>query len=285
MKRFILLAASILIIVVGLFIVVRLIAVQKGGKGGLQVTANVKSSAFLDDKKIGTTPLCISPECSPQNELITAGIYTLKVIPEDTTYSPFTAKIEINDGVLTAVDRTFLPGSFSSAYILTLEKTNLSDPQLIITSLPNEALVAIDGSSQGVTPFSIQKISPSEHEVEVQKQGFGKKTVRVRTVPSYKLIVNVILGTYSDDSGTNPTATPQNVTPTVFPIMIKIKNTPTGFLRVRKEPTLDSPEIARVLPDETYSYLDEKDEWFKIQLKDEQEGWVSSSFAEKIEGR
>lgn len=283
MKRFILFAALITIVVVGLFITVRVINFKEG-KGGLQVTASIKSQVFLNDKKIGNTPLCISPECSPQKELVDSGIYTLKIIPEG-SFSPFQAKIEVNDGVLTAVDRTFLPASLSSAYILILEKSNSSNPQIAITSLPDNALVIIDGISQGATPFTLSKISAGEHEVEIQKQGFAKKTVRVRTVPSYKLIVNVILGTYSDEFSISPTATPQNVTPTVSAIMIKIKNTPTGFLRVRKEPTLESPEIARVLPDESYPYIDEQGDWFKIQLKDGEHGWVNSAFAEKIEGR
>ena len=62
---------------------------------------------------------------------------------------------------------------------------------------------------------------------------------------------------------------------------ITIQETPTGFLRVRKEPTVSSEEIGRVNPGETFTLIEEKTGWYKIELKDKQEGWVSSQYAKK----
>src|SRR3972149_5523399 len=118
-------------------------------------------------------------------------------------------RIRINSGVLTAVERTFLPGSFASLYILTLEKTNSSDPQIFIASIPDGALVSIDGKEEGITPLSLKSISSSEHEIEIQKRSFSKKTVRVRSVPSYKLVLNVILGTQGTTDEASESLTPQ----------------------------------------------------------------------------
>lgn len=281
MKRRILLVLSILLILAGIFLLIKLAAstLAPRGHGALQVTSNIKATVLLDSKPIGNTPLCL---CE-QNETIREGEYELKIVPEDKSAQPFTNRIKINAGVLTALERTFLPGSFSSAYILTLEKGNFSTPQVFIASIPEGALVSLDGESKGVTPLTLKSLSASEHEVEINKQGFAKKTVRVRAVPSYKLVLNVLLGTEGEIDETRE-ATPTPILPTVTIIAqnkIEIKNTPTGFLRVREEPSIGAREIGRVNPGETYVLVDENTSWFKIELKDGTQGWVSKTYAQK----
>ncbi len=281
MKRRLLLVLSVLLILVGIFILVKVAAstLVPRGRGALQVTSNLKAQVFLDSKPIGNTPLC---KCE-QNETIKEGEYELRIVPEDKSIQPFTNRIDINVGVLTAVDRTFLPGSFSSTYILTLERTNESDPQLFIASIPEGALISLDSESKGITPLTLKSISPSEHEVEIQKQRFAKKTVRIRAVPSYKLILNIVLGTQTGADETEvPTLTPPS--PTAIPMSsekVIIKNTPTGFLRVREEPSTGAREIGRVNPQETYKLVDENTSWFKIELNGGTQGWVSKTYAEK----
>ena len=127
MKRKLLLGLSIILVASGLFLLALIIFSFKNvGKGALQVTANIKSKVFLDGKYIGDTQLC---KCN-QNETIPTGNYELRIEPLDTTYSAYTARVKINGGVLTAVDRTFLPSSLASAYILTLEKLNITKPEI-----------------------------------------------------------------------------------------------------------------------------------------------------------
>jgi hypothetical protein len=281
MKRRILLVISVLFILAGIFILVRIAAetLAPRGKGALQVTSNIKTQVFLDNKPIGSTPLC---KCD-QNETIREGEYEIKIVPEDTTVQPFTNKIRINSGVLTAIERTFLPGSFSSAYILTLEKQNSSDAQLLIASIPDGALISLDGESKGVTPITLKSLSASEHEVEINKQGFAKKTIRVRAVPSYKLILNILLGTEGEGEEIpqdSPTPPQQSPTP-ALQNQVTIKDTPTGFLRVREEPSTGAREIGRVNPGESYTLIDENASWFNIELEDGTSGWVSKTYAEK----
>jgi len=282
MKRRLLMVTAVLLILVGIFLLMRVAAATFApkGKGALQITSNVKAAAFLDNKPIGNTPLC---KCEG-NDTLPAGKHELRIVPEDKSFTPFSAKIEINAGVLTAVDRTFLPGSFASAYILTLAKNNSSDPQLFIASIPEGALVSLDGESKGITPILLDPISASEHEVEIQKQGFSKKTVRIRAVPSYKVILNVLLGTKSGVDELQE-APDQEITPTqaasIKQDLILIKDTPTGFLRVREQATTASREVGRVNPQETYPFLDEDTGWFKIELGDKTTGWVSKQYAEK----
>lgn len=276
MRKRILLVLSVLLILAGIFllIIIAADALKPRGRGALQVTTNTRAQVFLDNKPIGETPLC---RCE-QNETLPQGLYELKIVPNDKSVSPFSFRVEINPGVLTAVDRTFLPGSFSSAYILTLKKTDARDSQVFVASIPDEALVSLDGDSKGVTPLTLKGVSASEHETEIQKQGFAKKTVRIRTVPSYKLILNVILGAEGEiDETQDVTPTPTAI-PAVSENTVLIKSTPTGFLRVRKDPSTGSEEIGRVSPGETYKFIDENESWFKIELPDGKQGWVSKIY-------
>jgi hypothetical protein len=285
MKKRILLVVSILLILIGIFILVKVIvgSVQPAGRGALQVTTNIKGTVFLNNNLLGPTPLC---KCD-QNETIESGLYDLKIVPEDKTLQTFSAKVAINPGVLTAVDRTFLPGALASSYILTLEKTSNAKPQIFIASVPDEALVSIDGESKGVTPFSLDDISASEHEIEIDKTGFSKKTIRVRAVPDYKLVLNVILGTENGGDiapQTNTPATPSaTLAPTVNPTnSVKILDTPTGFLRVRATPSTAGNEVTQVSPGETYEYVDENTSWFQIKLSDGKTGWISKTYSQKV---
>lgn len=278
-KRNLLFLVATVFIAAGMYILVKVVTLKPSGKGALQVTTNIKSKVYVNGSLLGKTPLC---KCE-QNELLTTGEYTLRIEPSDSTHAPFTHKITIARGVLTAVERTFLPGALASAYTLTLEKNSSSDPKLVALSLPTGAMVTIDGAPTSATPYTSDSITPSEHEVEVHKQGYAKKTIRVRTVPSYTLKVEVILGTelkeFENETFPSPSPLSQTATPSAS---IRIGQTPTGFLRVRTEPNTAAREITRVSPGETFRFLEEQNGWFKIELLDGNVGWVSGTYAEKI---
>ncbi|MGE5042458.1 MAG: PEGA domain-containing protein [Candidatus Levyibacteriota bacterium] len=270
---------AIFIIFLGFFLLFQVIGrLLPKGSGALQVTSNVQAKVLLNGKDIGTTPLC---KCD-QNDRIEEGLYTLQLIPSDSSQS-FMTKVQINKGVLTAVDRNFLPGSYASSYVLLLEKNYSNNADLAVYSAPSEALVTVDGNDSGVTPLLVKNVSASEHEIELQKGGFGKKTIRLRTVPGYKLVVQAVLGTAPDSSETlpgsevTPTPTP---TPTVMQNTVTILSTPTGFLRVRTDANINSAEIGRVKPGDVLPLVLEKTGWYQIQL-DGKTGWISSDFAKK----
>lgn len=289
MKRNLLLVVAVFLIVIGLFLLVQVAQkVRPSGQGALQVTANLTSDVYLDDKLIGKTPVC---KCD-QNDTVTQGEYTIRIVPEDTQYSPFVVKAKIEPGVLTAIERTFLPGSLASAYVLTLEKTPGKDPQLFVGTLPDSAMVMVDSTPRGSTPFLMDDISPSEHEIEIQKEGFAKKTIRVNAEPEYKLIVSAYLGTESNTEDT--TSTLEKVTPTPQPSpeesedeetpsqQVEINNTPVGFLRVRSSPSTAGNQITTVEPGEIFTYTDEQNGWYKITLTDGTSGWVSGTYVTEV---
>lgn len=63
----------------------------------------------------------------------------------------------------------------------------------------------------------------------------------------------------------------------------KIKTTPTGWLRVRSEPSLNGAEITRVDQGGTYAVLEEQTGWVKIRVSETSEGWVSADYVELVE--
>lgn len=278
MKKKILGFLSIILIFIGFFLLFQVISgIMPKGKGALQVTSNVKAKILLNGKEIGNTPLC---KCD-EGDRIDEGNYTIQIIPEDSSSNTYTAKVKVGKNVLTALDRTFLPGSYASAYTLYLEKIFSSEPQLFVSSLPSGALVSIDGNDEGVTPLLEKQISSSEHEVELQKGGYGKKTIRVRVVPGYKLVVEAVLGTLPDADEKLPGSEPQ-ITPTPTgeeKAKVTILDTPTGFLRVRSAPSTNSSEVGRVNPGDELVLIDETNGWYQIELSNGDKGWISSDYA------
>ena len=62
-------------------------------------------------------------------------------------------------------------------------------------------------------------------------------------------------------------------------------DTPTGFLRVRSEPSSIAKEIGQVEPGNVYYFLEQDTVtgWLKIEYEEGKEGWISSQYAKRVE--
>lgn len=290
MARKLLFLLAVVLITAGLFLFVRVLdSFKTPGKGALQINSNVKSKVFLNGSEIGTAPLC---RCA-ENETLPAGTYDLRLEPEDTSLAAFSTKIKINGGVLTAVERTFLPGAFASASILTLEKINSSKPELVVTTLPDGAIITIDSAAKGATPFQTNELSASEHELRIGKSGFQEKTMQIQMIENHRLIVEAYLGTegadqrLEEDVEKNPEESEEaeeNAEEleeiTEEPETVTISQTPNGFLRVRSGAGTNFPEVTRVDSGETFELVSETNGWYEIQVDEVTSGFISSEFAE-----
>ncbi|MCL5970163.1 MAG: PEGA domain-containing protein [Patescibacteria group bacterium] len=250
---------------------------RNSGKGAIQVTSSPKSKVFLNGKLIGVTPLC---KCEAK-DMIDVGEYTVRLIPEEGNFSPFEEKIKITKSILTVLDRNFGQGADSEGSIITLSKIqNPKDVELLVLSLPSQATVFLDSNKVGETPLLLKNLTSSDHEVKVTKKGYKDRSVRVHTIEGYKLLSTVYLGV-TDVIEASPLETPSASPSAAAAAQVIILNTPTGFLRVREEPSLNSGEIARVSPSEKYELIDEKEGWYKIKLNDGKEGWISNQYSKK----
>jgi len=59
---------------------------------------------------------------------------------------------------------------------------------------------------------------------------------------------------------------------------LSILSNDAGYLNVRSEPLLSSEIVLRVIPDEIYQYVNEKDGWYEIILSDGTSGWVFGQY-------
>jgi len=63
---------------------------------------------------------------------------------------------------------------------------------------------------------------------------------------------------------------------------LKILNTPTGWLNVRDDASLDGKAIGKVYPGQEYEYTDKQSGWYKIILSDGTSGWVYEKYVQTI---
>lgn len=246
---------------------------RDSGKGALQVTSQPKSRVYLNGKFLGETPLC---KCD-QKDMIDAGEYKVRVVPEDTQFDPFENQIKITPKVLTVIDRTFQPDGAASGSIISLTKLEDENAtELEVISLPSEASLFVDNNATGFTPIKLPSVSESDHEIKLTREGYQDKTIRIRTIKGFRLEALVFLGISTASQGEE-----EESGETVEVTKITILQTPTGFLRVRESASTGSPEIGRVSPGEEYDLLEEDNGWFKIRISETEEGWVSGQYARK----
>ncbi len=112
------------------------------------------------------------------------------------------------------------------------------------------------------TPSATLQTTPDKTPTPTQK-GTAKTSITPTTVPTAKSTV----------------ADPMK------PFVI-IKETPTNDLNVRKGPSKSEPNIEekpKVYPGEKYSLLDEQSGWYQIKVTATGSGWISTTYAEKVE--
>ena len=292
-----------------LFLILTLTACEipffgKKKKAALQVGSTPKATVFLDENQKGTTPFF--------DDNLEAGEYTLKLVPEPTesSLSPWQQKIKLTSSIMTVVNREFGPTEEeSSSEVLTLEEiSDKNTSSLAVVTDPDQAIVKVDAEPKGFAPITIDQIPPGDHSITISLPGFREKTIKAKTQASYKLTVSVKLAkeavseeekeaTESAEAKESPSPTPKTTPkPQTSPApvsttsaspppkpYVKIKDTPTGWLRVRIEPSLTATEAAKVNPSQMFSLLDEQEGWYKIRYQTGKEGWISAQYAEKFE--
>lgn len=284
----------------------------KPAYAGLQVKTIPTSTIFIDGKNIAQTPY--------DDKQLKEGEVTLKLVPQSTTgnFSPFEKKIKLVGGTQTIINWEFGENEGSSSgEIMTLDKN--SDKQkagFTIISSPDSSLVKIDGEPRGFTPVSLDKQEAGARQVTLSATGFTERNMDIKLLAGYKLLLSVKLAENKEApipetsptpspsiSPGSPTPTPKpgsKVTPTPTPkptagskvtpspVSLKrpyvtIKNTPTGWLRVRAEASTSSAEVAKVNPGESYPLVSEKSGWYQITYVLGKDGWISGQYAEKFE--
>lgn len=269
------------IIIVLVFLSLLALAIRFGSKplsellglqerAGIRVESTPKSKVIINNQELGVTPY--------QNEELTTGKLEINLIPVEASVSalPWKGNVNLYEGTLTVVNRELTANqSSSSGEVITLEKGK----GVTIVTIPDGAEVVIGDRVLGRTPLSVSNIENGEHQFLISKENYLKRSIRATVVEGYNLTLNVDLALSEADLTKLPTI-PIKSTQEVI-----IKDTPTGFLRVRASASTAAKEVARVSPGDTLTLLEEQPNWVRVKLPDGKEGYVSSSYVEKKNGQ
>ena len=77
-----------------------------------------------------------------------------------------------------------------------------------------------------------------------------------------------------------PTTVPVPVTTSWPEKTVVIRETETGWLRVRDAPSSAGVEVTKVKPKEKYILLEQDKDWLRIDLGDEKSGWILAKYAD-----
>lgn len=288
-RQWILIAGIILIVVgaAGVFLRGKL----NPDRAGLEIETTPQATVFINSEETGSTPF---------EKTLKAGEITLRLVPaaQDRPLSPWSTKLTLVKGVKTVVRRNFGEmESLSSGEVLSFEKIAGNTASLAIVSSPDSAEIVLDGEAVGFTPIRRDSLSVGAHRIKVSRPGFAEREFNITTEAGYKLTVVATLSqmpaqeaTESGQEATPSAKTASKATPAPSQIKgaaVEILDTPTGFLRVRQEPSTAATESAQVKPGEKFPYFDQNKDgsWFKIEYQKGKQGWVSAQYAKKIEGK
>jgi type IV pilus assembly protein PilC len=113
--------------------------------------------------------------------------------------------------------------------------------------------------------------APSQSTLSIQPSA-PTPTSNNGTVPSTETASEQVPTTPEQAAPLNPPHT------TNAAQQLEILSTPTGFLKVRADPSAQADVFVQVKPGEAYEYVDSKNGWYKIVLDGGKTGWVSGGY-------
>lgn len=273
---------------------------QKPPKAGIQVITNeIPATVYLNGNYIDKTPL--------RERSLPPGEYHLQIKPDDPDLSAYETVVNLHESALTVV--TWKPAKSpeeGGGVIYEMEKMSEKDKtELVISTVPESAIVSVNGEKQQLTPVVIPDIPQGEQEYQVSLPSYESQQNTINVVPGYRMYITVKLAKQSATAHTpiipSPTATSlqaelaaptstasvagtMSTNPTASPAaIVTILN--TGFkkngrevLRVRSEPSTQAAELGFIEVGKEVPFLGGKKlDWIEI-LYAGKPGWVNSDF-------
>lgn len=256
-------------------------AIWGGGLGGkkaaIEITTTPTAKVFLDGKEVGTTPF--------ESESIKPGDVDLKLVPEDSSFTVWEKRLTINPNTRVVVEKQFDSDlDKEKSRILYLEKTNeKTKAGLTLVSIPDGVSVTIDGQMKGFAPVKLDDIGAGDRKIVISHPSYKSEEVLTRAMEGYRLVVEIKLAKEDQVEAEADDQEEVGQEPQVGGEYIVVSDTPTGWLRVRMEPSTSASEAAKVNPGDRFLLLDEKSGWYQIEYEEGSEGWISGTYAEKQE--
>ncbi len=282
-------------------------------KAALQITSNPKTTVYLNEEKVGSTPY-FSEKIKPME-------YKIKLVPEtgNGLTTTWEGHVELISGVMTVISRDLAENEEkSSGYVLTLEpKTDKTSASLSVITNPDGSVVSLNGEPKGFAPLSQDGLNEGEYSLVISSPGYVEKSLKAKVVKGYTLVAKIQLAKMDEENLTQePEATESAETkeepeessapsPKTSPSSspkasakpspkttsneeltrpyVEIQSPTVGWVRVRKEPSTSSEELTKVNDKEKYKYLDSQSGWYKIEYEAGKTGWISGKYAELFE--
>ena len=265
------------------FVLIKLIFDISSKKvGRLQVLSRPGAAVFLDNVMKGNTPY---------TDTLKEGEYLLKIVPDGvaTSSASWQKKVSVYTNTLTHVDVQLEStdiASWADVYWLTKLGMFSKSSGLVVETEPSGALVYLDTDEKGVSPLILENVAQGSHELSVFMPNFSRRSKKINISPGFQLHAYIKLALDPSQKVqytiTEPTPLATSAASIIEPVnTVRILDTPTGWLRVREEPTLSGSESARVNPGQRFELLEEQTGWYKIKIDGQLQGWISSQYAEK----
>jgi len=259
---------------------------------GLDINSSPPSKVSIDSVEVGTTPFTIKRK---------AGDAVIKLTPESGL--PWESKIKLTSGVETVIRREIGQTLAQSAgEVYQLEKYLKGKSAIAVTSIPDAITVRIDDKIYDLTPVLVDDLTEGEHQLVFSSPGYRDRTIKVKTLEGYKLIVSVQLAqeTLNSPLTISPTITGSlsptpsiRLSPTITPRVaspsgsltnksyVVINSPSAGFVNVRSEPSTAPPSLAQVDHGKQVPYLKTSPDgdWYQIEYQTNKTGWISAQYA------
>jgi hypothetical protein len=291
MKRVLLIILGISLCTLIIGALVRFVFVRKGADGEIRIEADPQVKVTVDGKEVGS---------SPYQSTIAPGEHLVKLSSaQNNPGYPWESKIVIGQSLLTYIHANLGSDDLHSAVDLVwLEKINGKETEFSLTSSPTGSALFLDNESKGLTPVTQNGLSVGAHQISLSMPGFLTRSLKVKALEGYRLHMhskmatsgveqeNTVVSETSATSSAQIMVTPTGITSKTNPKnqtgdTVTILDTPTGFLRIRSEPSTGASEAGRLSPGDTVALMEEKTGWYKITTDKNIIGWISTQYAKK----
>ncbi len=245
-------------------------------KSGLEIMSFPVARVYINGKEMGTTPY--------KNMNLKPGENEILLTTDDN--KEWKRKVDLQNNINTIINWQFGDTKDEdNGYVLSLEKTGTKKASLMVTTNPDKTTVTVDGQVRGISPIKVGEINEGDRQLAISFPGYKDINVFMKAINGYQLIINTKLAiekvNVDQIVNTENQATVSSNLNAIIQKKVFIKETETGWLRVRNINSNSGKEITKVKPGESYVLLEEQSDWYKIDLGNEKSGWISTTYAEK----
>jgi SH3 domain-containing protein/PEGA domain-containing protein len=246
-------------------------------RSAIEINSYPIAKVYINGEEKGMTPY--------KNRNLKPGENKIELVNNDKRWSK---NVKLQNNVNTVIDWNFGNESDESGgYILFLEKTgDKKNAGLMVISNPSEATLSIDNEIKGFSPNRIKNIGEGDRHLNLSFPGYKNIDVFVKAINGYQLVIETTLAKEKVKISEKEEVKKVDEVIDNSDLLseeekVVIEETGTGWLRVRELASKGSKEIDKVTVGESYVLLEEEEGWYKIEVEDGVNGWISASYAEK----